>query len=166
MSIGSRMIQIRNQKNLTQQQVSDKSGIAPSYLSRIENRRFEPGPKTLKRIADALGVPISDFFQESPATLQASRCAISSSGTCIMDLLRSARGRTAHAGAEAYTPQQLQLLRMTNYLIQSGDHRILDALDLLLSALLGSQGGAKARLRANRFLNPAGGSGRHAGETS
>ncbi len=157
MSIGSRMIQIRNQKNLTQQQVSDRSGIAPSYLSRIENRRFEPGPKTLKRIADALGVPISEFFQETPATLQSSRCAISSSGTCIMDLLRSARGRKADAVAEAYTPQQLQLLRMTNYLIQSGDHRILDALDLLLSALLGSQGGPKAKHRAFRLLNPAGG---------
>lgn len=166
MSIGSRMIQIRNQRNLTQQQVSDRSGIAPSYLSRIENRRFEPGPKTLKRIADALGVPISDFFQETPATLQGSRCAISSSGTCIMDLLRSSRGRKTHSGAEAYTPQQLQLLRITNYLVQSGDHRILDALDLLLSSLLSSQGGAKARLRASRFLNPAGGSGRPASETS
>jgi transcriptional regulator with XRE-family HTH domain len=154
LSIGSRVIQIRNQKDLTQQQVSQRSGIAPSYLSRIENRRIEPGPKTLRRIAEALGVPVSEFFQESQAALKKSRCAITSSGSCIMDLLRSGRGKAASASGETYTPQQLQLLRMANYLIQSGDHRILDALDLLLSAMLSSQPGSKSKSRRLRFLRP------------
>ena len=149
------MIQLRNQKDMTQQQVSQRTGIAPSYLSRIENRRLEPGPKTLRCIAEALGVPVSEFFQESQAALKRSRCAITSSGSCIMDLLRSGRGKAAHAGGEAYTPQQLQLLRMANYLIQSGDHRILDALDLLLSALLGPQPGSKSKSRGPRFLKPS-----------
>lgn len=145
MSIGSRVIQIRNHKDMTQQQVSKKSGIAPSYLSRIENRRIEPGPKTLRRIAEALGVPVSEFFQEAPVAIERSRCAITSSGNCIMDLLRSGRGKTSRPGAETYSPQQLQLLRMANYLIQVGDHRLLSALDLLLASLLGSHTGLKSK---------------------
>ncbi len=148
------MIQLRNQKDLTQEQVSRRSGIAPSYLSRIENRRIEPGPRTLRRLAEALGVPLSEFFQESPSALKSSRCAITSSGKCVMDLLRSARGKAVRVGTETYTPQQLQLLRVANYLIQSGDHRILDALDLLLNALLGSPGGAKSKPRGLRFVKP------------
>lgn len=156
MSIGTKVIQIRNQKNLTQQQVSRKSGIAPSYLSRIENRRIEPGPKTLRRIADALGVHVSEFFQDTPASLEKSHCAITSSGSCIMDLLRSARGKASRAMAETYSPQQLQLLRMANYLIQSGDNRLLSALDLLLGSLLGSLSGSKSKPRDLRFLKVPG----------
>jgi DNA-binding XRE family transcriptional regulator len=149
-SIGTRIIQIRNQKNFTQKQVSQRSGIACSYLSRVENRRFEPGPKTLRRIADALGVPVSDFFQEGLQALKTSQCAITVSGNCIMDMLRSGRGKAAAGGLESYTPQQLQLLRMANYLIQSGDTRVLDALDLLMSALLGPGSRDPSRMRVGK----------------
>lgn len=144
MSIGTRIIQIRNEKNLTQQELSRRSGIASSYLSRVENRRLEPQPRTLRRIADALGVPVTDLFQEGPAALKTFQCAITVSGNCIMEMLRSARGKAARPEAENYSPHQLQLLRMANYLIQSGDSRLLDALDLLLNALLASASGAGA----------------------
>jgi DNA-binding XRE family transcriptional regulator len=154
LSIGTRIIQIRNQKNLTQQQVSQRSGIAGSYLSRVENRRLEPRPKTLRRIAEALGVPVSEFFQEGPQALRASQCLITVSGNCIMDMLRSGRGKAARGGKENYTPQQLQLLRMANYLIQSGDSRVLDALDLLMNALLGPGGGARSKVRAGEMFRP------------
>jgi DNA-binding XRE family transcriptional regulator len=154
LSIGTRIIQIRNQRNLTQDQVSQRSGIASSYLSRVENRRLEPRPKTLRRIADALGVPVSEFFQEGPQALKTSQCVITVSGSCIMDLLRSGRGKAARVGAESYTPQQLQLLRMANYLIQRGDSRVLDALDLLLNALLGPGYGARQRARAVETPKP------------
>ncbi len=143
MSIGTRIIQIRNQKDLTQKQISERSGIATSYLSRVENRRLEPRPKTLRRIAEALGVPVSDLFLEGSPDRKTSQCLITITGTCIMDLLRSGRGKMARAGAESYTVQQLQLLRMANYLIQSGDARLLDALDLLLNALLAPGGGGR-----------------------
>lgn len=143
MSIGTRIIQIRNERNLTQRQLSERSGIASSYISRVENRRIEPGPKTLRRIADGLGVPLSQLFQEPSEALDASQCAITVSGNCIMDLLRSGRGKAARSGAESYTPQQLQLLRIANFLIQSGDGRTLDALDLLLNSLLRAEAGAR-----------------------
>jgi transcriptional regulator with XRE-family HTH domain len=133
-------MQIRNQKGLSQRQLSERSGIASSYLSRIENRRLEPRPKTLRKIAAALGVTVSELFQERLGSSAIVRCLITASGNCIMDLLRSGRGKAA-AGREGYTPRQLQLLRIANYLILTGDARMLDALDVVLGALLGTRGG-------------------------
>jgi transcriptional regulator with XRE-family HTH domain len=136
MSIGTRIIQLRNQKGMTQRDISERTGLAGSYLSRIENRHLEPRPHTLRKIAKALGVPISELFQEGSAQLQAVQCVITSSGHCVMDLLRSGRGKPAEPRGESYGPRQLELLRMANYLIQTADVRLLDSLDVLLGALL------------------------------
>ncbi len=138
MSIGTRIIQIRNQKNMTQRELSERCGIAGSYLSRIENRRLEAGPRTLRKIAGALGVPLSELFQESPTAHSLSQCVITASGNCIMEMLENRQRKGAHAGPESYSPRQLQLLRMANYLIQSGNSRVLDALELLFSSLMSS----------------------------
>ena len=139
MSIGTRIIQLRNQKGLTQQQLSDLTGLAGSYLSRIENRHLEPRPQTLRKIAAALGVPISEIFQERSSQLGTLQCVITSSGNCIMNLLRSGHGKRHETSGENYDPHQLQLLRMANFLIQSADKRLLDSLDVLLSALLDAE---------------------------
>jgi len=139
-SIGSRIIQIRNQKGLTQRELGLRSGIASSYLSRIENRRLEPRPKTLRRIADALQVPISDLFQEGGSAQLSAQCVITSSGRCIMELLRSRRGKLVPVHYENYSPRQVQLLRMANYLIVTGEARVLDALDTVLGAMLAASG--------------------------
>ena len=150
MSIGTRLLQIRNQKGFSQRQLSQRCGLASSYLSRIENRRLEPRPRTLRRIAAALGVPISELFEERPGGVKQT-CAITASGCCIMELLHSGRGRASRARAEGYTPRQLHLLRMANYVIQSGDGRLLGALDVLLSGLLAAVEG-----RAQKATPPVG----------
>jgi transcriptional regulator with XRE-family HTH domain len=139
MSIGTRIIQLRNQKGLTQQELSDRTGLAASYLSRIENRRLEPRPLTLRKIALALGVPMSEIFQERPTQLGTLQCVITSSGNCVMNMLHSSHGKRVQPAVESYDPRQLQLLRMANYLIQTGDKRLLDSLDVLLGALLGAE---------------------------
>ncbi len=139
MSIGTRIIQLRNQKGLTQQELSNRTGLAASYLSRIENRHLEPRPHTLNKIATALGVPISEIFQERSTQLGTLQCLITSSGNCIMNLLHSSWGKQAHPAVESYDPHQLQLLRMANYLIQTADKRLLDSLEVLLGALLNVQ---------------------------
>ena len=143
MSIGTRIIQIRNQKGLSQKELSQRSKLAASYLSRIENRRLEPRPKTLRKVAEALGVPVSAFFdEEGPGGARDSlRCAITVSGNCVMEMLRIRRRRTSDRGVECYTPHQLQLLRIANYLIQSGNIRLLDTLDVLFGALLTTETG-------------------------
>lgn len=139
MSIGTRIIQLRNQKGWTQEQLGEKTGLAASYLSRIENRHIEPRPNTLRRIALALGVPVSEVFQERPAQLGTLQCVITSSGHCVMDMLHSSQGKQVRSREESYNPRQLQLLRMSNYLIQTADKRLLDALDVLLAALLSAE---------------------------
>jgi transcriptional regulator with XRE-family HTH domain len=139
MSIGTRIIQLRNHKGMTQQQLSERTGLAASYLSRIENRHLEPRPHTLTKIAQALGVPMSEIFQERSAQLGTLQCVITSSGNCIMNLLHSSRGKPAPPAVESYTPLQLQLLRIANYLIQTADKRLLDSLDVVLGALLSAE---------------------------
>ena len=137
MSIGAKIIQIRNQKQMSQRQLSQRSGIASSYLSRIENRRIEPQPKTLRRIAQALGVPVTDLFEEPLQPIEGTRCAVSVSGQCIMDMIHSGREKTP-PGMEAYSAHQLQLLRMSAYLVQTANPRSLGAFEVLLESLLSS----------------------------
>lgn len=143
MSIGTRIIQARNLRDMSQRELSERSGIASSYLSRIENRRLDPRPKTLRRIAEALDVPLSELFREGRAGQAVSRCAITASGNCLMEVLRSRRRKVQRPEIEAFAPRQLQLLRMASYLIQTGNTRLLDALDVLLGALLASTGGRR-----------------------
>jgi hypothetical protein len=89
----------------------------------------------LRRIAEALAIPVSELFEEQPRD-EKQTCAITASGRCIMELLRSGGGRKSRGRVEGYTRRQLQLLRMANYVIQSGDVRLLTALDVLLNGLL------------------------------
>jgi transcriptional regulator with XRE-family HTH domain len=139
-------MQIRIQKGISQRQLSQRSGIAGSYLSRIENRHLEPRPKTLRRLAEALGVPLAEFFQDRDESLPGVQCLITPSGRCIMDMIRASQGKPAQPGAEAYTPRHLELLRLAGYLIQSGDTRLLDALEVLLGALLSTDRSHSDRL--------------------
>src|SRR3972149_3701047 len=110
MTLGSRIMQIRTQRRLTQSELGKRSGLASSYLSRIENRKLEPGPKTLLKIAEALGVKVADFFESGPSLAPGAQCVVSLSGKCVMDLMIGRRRNPKQAPAESYSPKQLQLL--------------------------------------------------------
>jgi len=146
MSIGTRVMQIRNQKGVSQRELSERCGIAGSYLSRIENRHLEPRPKTLRKIAEALEVPLAEFFQDRAENLEGVQCVVTPSGKCIMDLMRSGQGKPPRPGAERYTARHLRLIRLAGYLIQCGDRRQLDALEVVLAAMLNSDGMQSDRL--------------------
>jgi len=143
-SIGTRIIQIRNQKDVSQKVLGERCGLASSYLSRVENRRVEPGPKTLRKIAGALGVPVSELFEEHSVS-EGEHCVVSISGRCIMEMLANRKGgpavRGPGHGTDTYSPRQLQLLRISSYLIQTGNTRLLDAMEVVLQALLANSGG-------------------------
>ncbi|MGL4738399.1 MAG: helix-turn-helix domain-containing protein [Cellulosilyticaceae bacterium] len=53
----------RSALNLTQKELSDKTGIQQSHISRLENGNYNPSIKFLKRIAEALGKELHIEFR-------------------------------------------------------------------------------------------------------
>lgn len=56
------MIEVRQGKNLTQQDLSLLTGISQADISRIENGNANPSIKTLQRIAEGLGKSLKIEF--------------------------------------------------------------------------------------------------------
>lgn len=54
---------IRKEKGLSQQNISDRSGILASTYSRIETKKVSPTIDTVERIAVALEVSFAELFQ-------------------------------------------------------------------------------------------------------
>ena len=61
-SIGAKMKELREERQLTQIEMSSLLGIPRSYLSRIENSRLLPGPMMVAKFATALEVEISELL--------------------------------------------------------------------------------------------------------
>ncbi|AGG91220.1 XRE-like HTH transcriptional regulator [Sulfitobacter phage pCB2047-C] len=58
--------QIRESQKLTQTQLAEKAGISRSQLSEIENERKPANTLRLSAIAKALGVTVTDLFDNAP----------------------------------------------------------------------------------------------------
>jgi transcriptional regulator with XRE-family HTH domain len=56
---------IRTLRGMNQVELAKASGVAQNTISEIETGRREARPATLRKLADALGVEIADFFEES-----------------------------------------------------------------------------------------------------
>ena len=55
--------QLRERKNLTQEELAKKAGITRSHLSLLEaGHRRNPSLDVLKRLARALGVPVTELL--------------------------------------------------------------------------------------------------------
>lgn len=135
-NVGKRILRLRLERKKTQREVSELTGLAVSYLSRLENGRIIPSIPTLTKIADALGVEITAFFDhESPLTGNDS-CPVSSSGRCVLDQLLVGRGRRPKTKWEGYTPDQLEILRLCDFLIHNGDKEVVSSLATMLESLL------------------------------
>jgi len=66
LNIGSKIREVRVAKKLTQEEVERRTGIKREYLSKIETGGLPNVTiKTLKKITDALGIPLSKFFREA-----------------------------------------------------------------------------------------------------
>jgi len=61
--LGARIKELRKDKGLTQDQLSETINIDPKHLSRIEVGGSFPSLDALERMADALHVEIKDFFE-------------------------------------------------------------------------------------------------------
>ena len=62
--VGRRIRLLRTRHGWTQQMLADHAEIAREHLSELENGRKEIGIRTLQRIANALDLPLSEFFAD------------------------------------------------------------------------------------------------------
>jgi len=147
MSLSKAVLQIRQDKGMTQGEVGDRAGLAASYISRIENGHIQPTMTTLSRLAEALGVPASDIFRISeksgPSTVH--RCPVSTSGDCVGELIRSNHGRRPGGGKLHYGKEELRLLRIADFLVVHGSKEVRSALATVLDSLLTHTKSSKRR---------------------
>ncbi len=135
MKLGKKILELRLKSKRTQQQVSELTGLAVSYLSRLENDRMSPSIRTLTKISEALHVPLTSFFDDKPVLEAQDRCPVSLSGRCILDQLFVGQGRRPETNLESYSPQQLEILRACNFLLHKGDKETVTMLSLLMKSL-------------------------------
>ncbi|AXC10438.1 Transcriptional regulator, MerR family [Acidisarcina polymorpha] len=64
MKIGTTIRGYRLQKGLSQGDVEKRTGLLRCYLSRVENGHTVPSLDTLAKIAQALDLPLAQFFVE------------------------------------------------------------------------------------------------------
>ncbi len=62
MNIISAMINARLSQNLTQKELSERTGIAQAEISRLENGTRNPSIKLLQRLADGMGMVLNITF--------------------------------------------------------------------------------------------------------
>lgn len=62
-AFGKNLRRIREQKELSQEELSGKMGTAPSQVGRIERGEINPTVSTLRTMADALEIQIEDLFR-------------------------------------------------------------------------------------------------------
>ena len=78
MHIGSTIRGYRLQRGLSQGDIEKRTGLLRCYLSRVENGHTVPSLDTLKKIAAALSLPMSQFFADEPAQKDIAAMALSS----------------------------------------------------------------------------------------
>ncbi|OGW75365.1 MAG: hypothetical protein A2Z72_06920 [Omnitrophica bacterium RBG_13_46_9] len=59
--IGNRIKKIRKTKKITQSELAKNTGILRANISRLEKGKHSPNLETLEKIADALGIPVSNL---------------------------------------------------------------------------------------------------------
>lgn len=60
--VGIRLRQLREVRKVSMRALAQMSGLSANALSMIERGKTSPSVSTLYRLADALGVPVTDFF--------------------------------------------------------------------------------------------------------
>lgn len=64
--VGVRLRQLREQRGLSIRALARQSGLSANALSLIERGRSSPSVSTLYKVATAMGIPITTFFQTEP----------------------------------------------------------------------------------------------------
>lgn len=63
-AIGHTIKKLRTQRKLTLEELAEKSGCTPGFISQLEHNQAAPSVVTLYAIAEVLGVKVTDFFPD------------------------------------------------------------------------------------------------------
>ena len=74
MGVSSRLKQLRLEKGLTLAQLASAVGFSTAFLSRVENHKMSIPIVSLEKLAAALGVSISSFFEDESDRILISLC--------------------------------------------------------------------------------------------
>jgi transcriptional regulator with XRE-family HTH domain len=67
-SLGERLRQLRSERNISQRDLAQLSGLSPNSISLIERDETSPSVATLQSLANALNIRMSYFFEEETPT--------------------------------------------------------------------------------------------------
>jgi transcriptional regulator with XRE-family HTH domain len=62
--VGTRLRQLREEHNISMRGLATKSGLSANALSMIERGKTSPSVSTLYKLSEALGIPITEFFNQ------------------------------------------------------------------------------------------------------
>lgn len=62
MTTSDRVRELRQARNLYQQELADKAGVSRQTVVNLENGRHVPDTSTLSKLARALDVPVGDLI--------------------------------------------------------------------------------------------------------
>jgi transcriptional regulator with XRE-family HTH domain len=65
MVIGKRVKILREQKNMSQDDIQQRTGLLRCHISRVENGHTVPSVDTLERLAQALQIPMYRLFTDA-----------------------------------------------------------------------------------------------------
>jgi transcriptional regulator with XRE-family HTH domain len=65
--VGRRLRQLREGQDMSMRRLASRSGLSANALSMIERGRSSPSVSTLYKLADALGISITEFFGPQPS---------------------------------------------------------------------------------------------------
>lgn len=132
--VGHRLRSARLQRGLSQGTVARRAGIAPSYLSRVETESVQPTFRTVLRIQQALKADVVELLGQEPEQRDGA-CPVSTSGHCMLDLVRSETDALRAADGEYYTPREIRLLRRLAAWMKAVRPDRLRAMEILLEDL-------------------------------
>jgi transcriptional regulator with XRE-family HTH domain len=64
MDVGGKLRSVREARGVSQRELARRSGISNATISQIESSTINPSVGALKRILDAIPMPMADFFAE------------------------------------------------------------------------------------------------------
>lgn len=61
-ALGHRVRQLRNERELSQEQLAEQAGLHWTHISGIERGQYNVSLNTLCKVADGFGISLSDLF--------------------------------------------------------------------------------------------------------